>query len=316
MAIRIERDGKLVNQSIVSTTADKSFSDLISQVMGSVEIETIYAGSKSLEKEHLFELSLTTTIDDAILAIGSCTKVLCILKSMIPLVKKPLPSAFDTLMNNASILKRPDKRSENRGQDGIYNHTVDYLQDLDLGFRTFQKVEMELFMSTVVSVLWYLDGHWEKFSSAPGVSKMPQRLHFAPENQDTFRKLHHGDQKKKTLPRLKKLDLIEHFNKLEFLSSKSFIQAAAWRSVLDDVCQLKVCIAEYIAHINRAEVRGKAEEETISHRDNRSLKKVPAKPDRKNMSKILYAALETELESAPPYVEHNVVFFCTYRTSR
>lgn len=272
------------------------------------EIECVYAGSKSLSKEHLYKVTSETRISDAIVAIGSCTKVLCLLKSKIVGAKTTKSNVFDHLMTNAAALKLPEMRSENDGRDALFNSVVSYLEDKKLGFRVFQKSDMECFMSIVTSVLWYMDGQWTKFSSAPGVSSLPENLRFAYENHETFRKLHFGNQLKKSIPRMKKSELIEHFNKLEMLTTKTFLKSAEWKSVLEDLCCLKTSLAEYVSHINRAEENLKSDV-SKGGKENRSLKSVPANLNRKPLSQALYNGIEEKLKSLPPYVELNVIFY-------
>lgn len=218
-----------------------------------------------------------------------------------------MPNAFDRLMTNAVALKLPDRRPENDGRDALYNKIVSYLEDRKLGFRTFQKSDMEYFMSTVTSALWYLDGQWSKFSSAPGVSSLPNNLNFTSDDQETFRKLHSGTQRKKTLPRMKKSELIEHVDKLEQLTTKAFLNMDVWKTVLEDLCLLKVSLAEYVGHINRAEDNLRTDS-AKNEKDNRSLKSIPANLNRKPLVKVLYNDLEEKLTSLPPYVELNVIF--------
>lgn len=153
----------MILQSIVIAAADDTFVSCVQQAVLSMVIvpdviDCVYTGTKSLAREDLFEIAPDTRISDAIVALGSCTKILCLLKSEIQAEKKPLPNAFDRLMTSAAALKLPEKRLENDGRDELYNRVVCYLENKKLGFRSFQKADMEYFMSTLTSALWYLDG--------------------------------------------------------------------------------------------------------------------------------------------------------------
>lgn len=183
IALRIERDGKLLLQSIATAELQDSFADLILREIdlphGVAQIETVYAGAKSFQQKELFKIALTCSIVDSITALGTCTKVVCILKSEI--TERPsVKNIFDTMMEGATLLKLPDKRPDQDGRSSVYNRLIDYLEQHKVGFRVFQKSDMEFFMTTIVTALWQLDGHWHKFSLASNVSKPPEALHFVP----------------------------------------------------------------------------------------------------------------------------------------
>lgn len=107
---------------------------------------------------------------------------------------------------------------------------------------------------------------------------------------------------------MKKTDLIEHFEKLEILTTKAFLKSDGWKSVLNDLCCLKVSLAEYVGYISRAEENLKAAH-FKANKENRLLKTISANLNRKQMVQVLYHDLKEKLESLPPYVGLNVIFF-------
>lgn len=78
VALRLVREGKTVEQSIVSANVKTQFLDLILEettICEADEIKRLFAGSSFLA-EDLFSVTPSTTICDAISAVGRFTKVL------------------------------------------------------------------------------------------------------------------------------------------------------------------------------------------------------------------------------------------------
>lgn len=300
-------------QSVISTAVDKTFIDVVEQAFGKLSdgsdvIDAVYSGCKSFDKNDLFIISPTATIQDAATAIGICTKILCILKAEIASHKQNKPNAFDVLMERASATIFPDKKTVKDGRDALYNKVVEYLQREGAGFKSFQKEDMEFFMSSTVSILWRLDGQWTKLLEASNVSKPPENLHFRPADQDSFRVLHHGAHKKKSVPLLKREDLIEDFERLDQLTTKQFLKSITWQQVFADMMQLKTSLADYIHHLEKADEKYKAASASVSD-DNRSLKTVSPNQNRPSLVQLLYKALEDRLNAVPAYTEQNLIFF-------
>ena len=150
------------------------------------EIESISVGAESFKPEHLYVVNPTTKVSDTILAIGSCSKVLCVLKPEIVQPKAKL-DAFSIMMTKATKLVLPEKRPEHEGRASIFNRLVEYMGKQNVGFRVFEKNEMDYFMSTLVSVLWQIDGQWDKFKAACNVPALPENLYFVPEGRKNYR---------------------------------------------------------------------------------------------------------------------------------
>lgn len=242
VALRIVCDGKVILQSVIGVQVEETFADIIQQAIDlrdrCFQIESVFVGSNSFGAEDLFKIEAYSTIGNSMMAIGSCTKILCNLQSGI--VKRPsVSNAFDTLMSTASASKLPAERSEKDGRSAIYNRLIAYLKQNRVGFRTFQETEMEFSMTSVVTMLWQLDGHRSKFTIASNVSKLPEDLYFVPPHQNTYRILVYGTHKKKTIPQLKLDELVINHDRLEYLTTRRFIQAESWKVVLKDVTQLK-----------------------------------------------------------------------------
>lgn len=298
---------------MISVAVETTLVDAIEQAFGKIAngpdaIETIYAGCASFDRHSLFTVSPSMTVRDAATAIGTCTKVLCVLKAEIPLDKaKPKSNAFELLMQRASVTTFPDKKPDKDGRDALHNKLVDYLKFKGIGFKVFQKSDMEFFMATVVSVLWHLDGQWPKLVGAAKVSKPPENLHFSPDGQESFRVLYHGVHKKKAVPLLRKEDLIGDFEKLEELCTKPFLKSDGWQQVSADLIQLKASVADYIHHLESASEKYMAASES-SINDNRTLKTVPPNRNRSSLVQLLYKTLEDQLNSVPAYTEQSYLF--------
>lgn len=276
---------------------------------GMEQIDTTYVGAQSFRVQDLFKIDATNRISDSITAIGACTKILCILKSHIE-DRMPCYSAFDKMMSNASLLKLPDKRLENDGRASMYNRLIAYLEQHKVGFRIFQKTEMDFFMTTIVATLWLLDGHWHKFCSASNVANLPKALHFVPPNQETYRVLSHGSQKKKVVPQIRSDDLILNHERLEQLTTMRFLQTDSWKDVLADILQLKTAISDYIRHLSRAtDYKASTGVTNLQAQENRVLKLIPPCETRDALTVCRYKHLEDKLLMLPLYSELNIIFF-------
>ncbi|XP_062557355.1 uncharacterized protein LOC134222228 [Armigeres subalbatus] len=277
IAVRVEKDGKRMVQSIVSVLKTTNFESIIDQVLNrklnkTEKIDKVFAGSKSINRDDLFEVDPSTILQDAVTAIGTCTKVLCLMKPTFDPPKQP-QNAFDHLMKNAAVVLYPDKKEERDGRSELYNCVVQYLVDKKAGFKRFQKTELQQFMSAFVSALWYLDGQSEKLASAPSVPQLPASFCFTPKTRDTFR-MYHGREKKKTLPRMMRTDMIKLFDELDSLCATAILNSKSWLEVQSDVQMLRATYAGYINYLNKVEDR--VESQSVDHRcsllENRSLK--------------------------------------------
>lgn len=199
IALRVVRDNKIVHQSVVSAGVSCCFLELLKaeiEITHDDEIDRIRAGS-TFKPDDLFSVSPSTKIGDALLAIDNCTKIKCTLKPLI--AEKTAPAnAFNILMTQASNLVLPSMRQENNSRAVLHNRVVEYLAKKQVGFRVFERAEMDLYMNVIVATLWYIDGQWDKFSAAPKVKPLPPSLHLVPVGKSCYRVLHHGDHRKKS----------------------------------------------------------------------------------------------------------------------
>ncbi|XP_038106421.1 uncharacterized protein LOC6049162 [Culex quinquefasciatus] len=213
-------------------------------------------------------------------------------------------------MKNAAMVKLPEEKAENDGRSCIHNRVVQYLREQSIGFRPFQKNEMDAFMTTVGSTLWQLDGSWHKFHTASNVQALPESLHFVPEGRDSYRILHHGNHKKKCTPQIKSDELLVNYERLELLTTKRYLQAEDWKPVLRDIQQLKDSIGDYLRHVFRACDVKSAPSCDLEKVDveNRVLKVVLPVHQRDESVKLRYKDLEKRLLDVPTYTELNMIF--------
>lgn len=174
----------MLKQAIIAVGTDSTFTSVIQraleQPLAVEQIQSVFAGVKSFDQSDLFNIPAQNTLSNCVAALGGCSKVLCILVPEIP-ERPPVKNALANLMKNAAMVKLPEEKAENDGRSCIHNRVVQYLREQSIGFRPFQKNEMDAFMTTVGSTLWQLDGSWHKFHTASNVQALPESLHFVPE---------------------------------------------------------------------------------------------------------------------------------------
>lgn len=111
LAVRMEKDGRQVAQVIVTAPLNSTFQSITDRVIRGMEnkdqkIVKIYTGSKSMDQKDLFEVDPTTILGDAVRVIGTCTKILCKLKSTLEPPEQP-KNAFQQMMKNAAAAVYP-----------------------------------------------------------------------------------------------------------------------------------------------------------------------------------------------------------------
>lgn len=317
LAVRVEKEGKQIAQAIVSVPTTSSFQSIVARVIGGLDnrhekVDKIYTGSKSMDQKDLFAVEPTSVLRDAVTAVGTCTKVLCKLKSTIEPPKEP-NNAFHQMMKNASAVVYPDKKEEKDGRAQLYNCVVQYLQTKKAGFDRFQKDEMQTFMNVIVSALWYLDGQSEKIALASGVPSVPNGFCFTPNTGETFRVLIHGNEKKKTLPRMTREDMIGIFDRLDALCATRLIKSKSWSGVRSDVEGLRETFAGYINHLNQVEDR--TDNQTFDEsnlNDNRSLKTIPGNKSTSSLAKLIYKDLHQFLIKEEPFTPVNLILYAPF----
>jgi len=310
LPVKILQGSRVVEQKIIEVHHNSSLNSIVD---GCINRITVDSRDPKTNKVETFDISPSKTLNDVHQAIGACLKITCYLsESSHSTDAQPDTerSAFNKLMHARKNISLPHKKCSKSGKDDLYNSLIDLLVNEKLGFTPFQKCEQDLFFKIMLQTLWLLDGQQQKFSSLGSIHKIPTRFILKPpNNQLTFRVLHHGDLLKKTVPRLSKEDLVECTQNLEELCCKRFLKSEMWKEFLKDVENLKVCIDDYLNHLSNAEqLRQRPDTDSITS-ENRSLYKIEGKPINSLLLKATYNPLRSRLLELANYEFVNTLFF-------
>lgn len=271
-----------------------------------VEVIVDFRDAKT-DKVVSYQIDPDKTLRETERAVGNCLKITLRVKDS-DLIQNVGTNAFDQLMQVNTRLILPKKMPEIDGKACLFNQIIELLKVKGLGFNSFQENEKSLFMKTMLSTLWLLDGQHHKFHAVGTRCKIPDMFLFTPpEDRATFRVLTHEQRVKKNVPRLKRDVLIETIQQLELLISKSFLKSDLWTEMYSNIVSLKHSIEQYVKYLfDATEINSQTEEESSG---NPTLYKKEAMKNISHFNQTVYKKLKSDLLSVDTYTPMNIIFY-------
>ena len=175
----------------------------------------------------------------------------------------------------------------------MYNMLVDYFQSKQVEFTECERKIFDKLMSTLCSVLWYLDGQEEKYKAASGC-KLPPKVFFPKQ----FRKISHCGTVKKKPPNLCVNSLTEHATKLDSLLTLN-VSSTNWNIARTDIANIKDWIDSYIDYLRQ---KSNENNNTLDRDLNTTLKTIKGNRFLSSLHQSIYRPLENRLAGSDFYV--------------
>lgn len=276
MDVRIIRlDRKIVDKIFIVERSD-NVKDIINSIYDIANEQIyVYLGTKKSEfnenkMREIGDLSITL---EQLLHLDDYTKLLVIISPAIE-PERTETNAFSPVMNAGRKLSIPEKKNENSRKADLYNAVVDYLTQEKVGFFAHESIESTTFMVVIVNALWTIDGHVQKLESICGNDAVPKRIRF----NRIFRRISHESHVKKSVPNLKKTDIVDAIVQIEKLCGRKFIQSPLWINILEDVQGLLQTLVKYNKHLQQGADKRTEQRQLLEPNVNRTTNKLKTPP--------------------------------------